>query len=47
MATKASSGNMICMAMKRGTTRASKGSTPMTSMASISWFIFMAPSAAA
>ena len=47
MATKVSSGIMVSMATKRGTTRASNGSTPMVCMASTSWFIFIAPISAA
>ena len=38
---------MASRATYRGSTRASNGSTPMTCMASISWFIFIDPISAA
>ena len=47
MAMKVSSGVIASMARKRGTTSAWKGSTPITRMASTSWFIRMAPISAA
>ena len=47
VATNVSSGMVMIMAMKRGSTSASKGSTPITCMASTSWFIFIEPSSAA
>ncbi len=47
MATNTSSGIMNSMAANRGRISASNGSTPITCMASTSWFIFIAPSSAA
>ena len=47
MPIKVNRGVIVKRARNRGSTSASNGSTPMTCMASTSWFIFMAPSSAA